>query len=173
MKSKKAMSAYDMIYWIVRILFAVMLLVSLYFIARIYEQKELDTADIEAGLFKNYLLYSPNGLSYRDAYTNRIYTGILDVKNFNSERLESAADFGTQNNMVAANITLFDMQNNIVAKTYYNKQKYLDWLPLSYSTFFGRGTVLKADNRTFVIYLDEFGNEKPGILLTEIVVPRT
>ncbi len=173
MKSKKAMGAYDMIYWIARILFVVMMLVSIYFVARIYESQQSDTADIEASVFKDYLLYNPNALSYSDPYTGRTYPGIVDLQNFDPEILESAANFSGGKEMIAANITLLDFEDNIVKQAYYNRERYLDWLPLSHETFLGRGTVLKADNRTYVLYVDEEGNREQGMLLTEILVPRT
>ena len=172
--SKKSMAVYDFVYFIVRVFFVIMMLVSIYYVTRLYESKELDTAEIEAGLFMNYLLYSPNGLSYRDTYISRIYPGTIDPKNLNSTRLEKAADFGQPNNMVAANITLFDIEKkNVIAQALYNEKGYGDWFPIAFTTFFGRGSVLKAENETYVIYVDENNNTKSGVLKTEILVPRT
>lgn len=171
--NNKAMSTQEMVYWIVRILFAVMMLVSIFFIARIYESKVIDTAEIEAGLFKNYLLYSPEGLSYRNPSDGRLYPGIIDVKNLNTERLESAADFGTPNDMAAALITLYNSSNDYVSSAYYNRQRYDDWKPLTYKTFLGAGAVLMAINETYVIFVDENGNKMPGTLRTIVMVPRT
>jgi hypothetical protein len=152
----------------------VLLLVSVYFVARVYESKVLDTSETEAALFKNYLLYSPGALSYRDLYTYRIYPGVVDINNLNYQTLESAADFGDSNDMVAANITLFNAnRTTVIAQTYYNRERYLDWLPLTHRTFLGAGTVFKADNSTYVVYIDENGTRKSGILKTEILVPRT
>jgi len=177
MKGKKAMNAYDMVYWVARILFAILLLVTIFFLARFYEQSQLQTAGIEAGVFRNYLLYSPSGISYHDIYTNRVYPGVIDINKINSQQMEDAASFGSQNNAIAAKITLMDTSkessNNLVKSAYYNKQQYDNWLPLSGAGFSGVGTVMKADNSSYVLYVDDNGDTHPGILLTEILVPNS
>ncbi len=173
MKGKKAISTTDFFLWIGKLLLLVMLLISIYFIARIYEQKEIDTAEIEAGIFRNYILYSPHAISYRDVYSDRIFPGTVDVANLNSDLLESAANFGKTNDMIAAIITLSDSQKKTVKQVYYNEKRYNDWLPMAQSTFLGRGAILKADKESYVLYVDSDGKTKPGILKTEVLVPRT
>ncbi len=190
MKQKKALSAYDMIYWIARILFVTFMLITIYFVANIYESQALDTSRVEAQLFEHYLFYSPNSLSYTDPYTGRIYPGVLDVRNFDEEILNEAANFGETNNMVAANITLKssrrititgDMtKQEVVASVIYNKKKYERWMQLVPSPMPGTGilakgpgTVLSHETRRYVIYLDEEGNRKYGEVETTILVPKT
>lgn len=196
MRAKKALGAYDMIYWIARILFAVLMLVTLYAVASIYESKVLDTAETEAKLFKHYLLYSPNGLSYTDPYTGRLYPGVLSLDNFNTERLESAASFGKVNNMVAAKVQLLGdceydeftlsakCNRNITDEVYYNEQKYRSWIPLiiwdlsaTSSTqdfrFKGiAGTVWYESSRLYVTYIDSNNYQRSGVLLIEVLVPK-
>ena len=178
--NKRAMETTEMVYWIARILFCLMMLISVFFIARIYESKVIDTAEVEAATFRNYVLYSPNGLSYTDPETGRLQPGIVDVRNFNETRLEAAADFGRPNDMVAAWFILHSASGPSVKGAFYNQQRYNDWKPLSEITtfagirrFFGAGTVYQEHNETYVVYVDENGNKLPGILETIILVPRT
>jgi len=176
MKAKKALGAYDMIYWIARILFAVFMLITLYTVATIYESKILDTAEIEAKLFKHYILYSPNGLSYTDPNTGRLYPGVVSLDNFNSERLESAASFGEINNMIAAKITLYGPKGGPpINEVYYNKDRYDAWFPLTYSpkVFKVVGTVHSQFSYAYVAWLDSNGYKREGSLRFEILVPRT
>lgn len=179
MRGKKAMSVGDFMYWVVRIMFLLLILTSIYFLTRIYEQREIDTADIEAGIFKHYLIYSPNALSYRDPYIDRVYPGIVEVANFNSARLEGAANFSKAFDMVAANISLYDLNGTFVVQAYYNQRRFIDWLPLTHPSFMAvdiglnRGTVLRAVNETYVIYVNQDGSRGKGMLKTDIMVPRS
>lgn len=168
--NKKAMSIGDFFYWIGRMLFVILILVSIVYVGLIYQSKAIESYDIEAKLFKHYLIYNPNGLSYWDDSTGRLYPGIVDLKNFNSERLEAAADFGTDR-MVAANITLYDIsKTTVIAQTYYNYPSFIRWKPISYGK--GAGSVYKDEGELYVIYVNE-SSRKAGILKTEVLVPRT
>ena len=170
--NKKAMNSYDIVYWSVRILFVLIMLFFFYFLASVYENTILDTTHQEAQIFVRYMLYNPNALSYVDDI-GRSYPGIVVVSNFNSERLEKAMSFGTENNIIAAIITLYNASNNVViASTYYNKDKYDSWLPLSSPTFTGAGKVNKTEEKRYVIY-DNNNQRNPGFIQFEILVPRT
>ena len=190
MKKRKALSTYDMIYWMARILFVTFMLITIYFVANIYESQALDTSKVEAQLFEHYLFYSPNSISYSDPYTGRIYPGVLDIKNFDEERLNKAANFGEINNMVAANITLRsasqinlagDLEKpEIVASVVYNQEKYERWIQLVPIPQFGTGVLIKGPGTVFshsakryVVYFDEEGNQKYGEVETKILVPKT
>ena len=176
MKGRKAMTGGEMLLWAARFFLFILLLFSVVFLVRIYQQKEIDTSEIEAELFKNYLLYSPNALSYTDPYVNRVYLGVVDLKNFNSKHLESAADFGSPNSMVAANMSIALIsagKYTRVAQAYYNEEKFFDWLPLAHPAFKGRGTVYSDFDIKNVNYVDENGTITQGRLVIEILVPRT
>jgi hypothetical protein len=171
MKGKKAMGVGDMGYWMVRILFVVLLLFSMYFVVQIYESKFLDTAETEAMIFKHYMIYNPNALPYRDPYSNRVYPGIVDVNNFNTARLDAAANFGKINNMIAAKIVLFNMSGVVVADAYYNEERYYDWEPLTIGKGIG-APILKAED-DYVLFAGKDGKIKPGVLTMNIIVPIT
>ena len=174
MKGKKA-SVGDLTYWVARWLFIILMLVSIWYVARTYHSQILMTHEEEAHLFKNHLLYNPNALSARDENADRVVPSIFDIDNFNSERLDKSAVFGPVNDMVAANVSLEDFKTkSSIAQAYYNKRQFYNWLPLSQEGFLGIGSVYADESYTFVSYVDEkTGQTKPALLRTHILVPRT
>ena len=181
-KSKKAVEAYDLVYWSVRIMFVILMLFFVYFLARVYESQAIDTTEIEAGTFIRYMLYNPNALPYIDPNSGRTLFGIIDIEKMNSKQLEEAMSFGEENNMVAAKITatyeiplpegVSGPQQQKKIEAYYNEAKYNNWLPLSNPSFLREGTVKKIEQTRYVLVKDK-EETYPGSIIFEVLVPKT
>jgi len=50
----------------------------------------IDTKVAEAGVFTQRIVYSPNGLSYHDPLSNKVYPGIIDLEKFNNPILDKS-----------------------------------------------------------------------------------
>jgi len=174
MIAKKAIGAYDIVYWIVRILFVLMMFFFLYFLARVYETRTVDTSENEARIFIMYMAYNPDAFSYRDT-TNRVYPGIVDVSKMTPEMLEQAMHYEKENRMIAANITLYQAdKTTTVRNVFYNEREYWTWAPLSLPTFTGEGTVRNVSDIRYVLYKEGDSEDfKPGFLKFDVLVPKS
>ena len=175
MKGKKAMEAYDIIYWSFRILFILILMFSFVYLARVFENQFIDSSYPESILFVRYMLYNPNALPYFDSSSGRAYPGIIDLSKMDSAKLNDAMYFGENNDMVAANITLnyTDAENKSQTKqVFYNQGRYENWLPLSNPTFLGRGTVRMYEEEKYVLVQDNAQRYR-GFVKFVVLVPRT
>jgi hypothetical protein len=68
-----------MIIWIPRIIFLVIVSVSIILLVSLFIKTEIDTSQTEADLFAYQLIYSAHGISYHDPFSNRIYPGEIDI----------------------------------------------------------------------------------------------
>ncbi|MEM4336430.1 MAG: hypothetical protein QXG86_00300 [Candidatus Woesearchaeota archaeon] len=178
-KSKRGINAYDAVYWSARILFVLLMLFFIYFLARYYDSQTLDTTKQEAEIFVRYMLYNPNALPYTDPSTGRTIYGVVDINKLSETTLEKAMFFGEINNMIAANITLTYNVKKEEGKEevkkielFYNREKYFNWLPLSNVFFVGIGKVEKIETRRYVIVLDN-GEMYPAFINFVVLVPKT
>ncbi|MBW3022880.1 hypothetical protein KY308_02155, partial [Candidatus Woesearchaeota archaeon] len=112
MMHKKAIGAYDIVYWSFRILFILIMFSAIIFLARVYENQTIDTSYSEAVIFIRYMLYNPNSLPYVDPESGRAYPGTVDISKFSSAQLESAMSFGEIKDMVTAKISLEYQEEN-------------------------------------------------------------
>ena len=115
---KKALMEFNVMMWIPRIIFMVIVIMSILLLVGTYFKMELTTARAESELFINRLLYSPHGISFYDPYSNRLYPGIIDLNNLD---LINKSLFYEENTHIGAKLTFTDISNNILAeRIYYN-----------------------------------------------------
>jgi hypothetical protein len=116
---KKALG--EMVTWVIRC----MLLIPIVFLMAVYANSfivnNLDTTTVENELLVQRFLYSPDGFTYIDSDTLRVYPGYIDMKKFNSTYAEQALKFS--DTFFSAKFTLtFD--DGHVNETYYDKISY-------------------------------------------------
>ncbi len=151
-----------------RLLFLIIVLFSVVFLIRQFVVNNLNVQDVQAEVFIDRVLYSPNGIIYYDNSVQRAVPGIIDPLKLNSDSLNSLADY-KNSNFIAANITLYDDKNNVVSSAAYNKESYLNWNPIALSRLQGAGGVKRTTKTILVNYIDTKLHQ--GYLRFEVLMP--
>lgn len=97
------------IVWFWRIAITLIIILFIYFVSIDYLSATINSEDLEEQIFLNNLLTSEDCLAYK---SKRTYPGIIDIQNFNEERLRKCydkSDFGYR-------LTLTDINNNQINK---------------------------------------------------------
>lgn len=124
-----------------------------------------DTLPYQTVMITNRLLHSPNGISYIDPVTRRVYPHIIDATKFGEEELEEHLYYGSVrqgNDHYAAKITLED------EVMYYNKDRYERWRPMAETPVFGGREKSVRDVSTPVL-IRQGESLIPGTLNVEVV----
>lgn len=166
--NKKSQISTLMTITIPRLLFLVIVLFSIVFLIRQFVVNNLNVQDVQAEVFADRILYSPNGILYYDSSLQRTIPGIIDPLKLKPDILDSLMDYKSKN-FIAANITLFDTKNNVVSSAAYNKESYLNWKPIAQSLLKGAGGVKKTAKTVFVNYIDTKLHQ--GYLKFEVLIP--
>jgi hypothetical protein len=85
----------------------------------------LNSHSIEYLVMANRIIYSPNLLAYRDPDTNRVYPGTIDLKKFDTAKLEG--NLKNASERLAINLELSYLDKDNVTKAYINEKKAKIW----------------------------------------------
>lgn len=165
MRSKKGAVAEDVLQYIPRILFLAIAIFSIVFLVRSYIVNSLDVKDVQAEVFMNRILYSPDGISYFDSDLQRIIPGTIDVTKFTDDTLNKLMDY-KDDSFIAAKLELSDAANKKIAMASYNGKTFERWLPLRGET--GPGGV-KSTIRTYYVNYVQNKMTNQGILKIEML----
>jgi len=167
---KKGLISFNMVYWIGRFAFLLILVLVVGYVVSRYQSAELKTRLSESEAFFNAVYYSPDAISYFDVEKGISVPGIIDLENFNEERIESALNY-EKNDVIAASFSLFDLNGKLIKTVVYNKEKYDLWKPISKPEGKGGiGATSVFEKEIYVLYFN--GKTNPGILKAEIILPR-
>ncbi|MFH0936360.1 MAG: hypothetical protein V1815_01620 [Candidatus Woesearchaeota archaeon] len=85
--NKKGVSVtfYELIVWIWRILFLIIVIAGFVYIINSYETREIKVQNLELSLLALRSYYSGDCFAYKE--NMRVYSGIIDLNKFNEERL--------------------------------------------------------------------------------------
>jgi len=119
---KKGLISFNMLMWIPRIIFMVIVVFSIMFLIGIYFKFEVNISDAESELFIQRLLYSPHGISFYDPYSNRVYPGIIDLDNL--DLINKSVFYGEEQKHIGAKLSIYDINNNLLAERIYNNVVY-------------------------------------------------
>ena len=124
----------------------------------------VDTLSLDAPLIVERLLHSPEGISYVDPLTQRVYPSIIDEnKLLNLEqRLDTLLFFDAKNEAFAAKITI-DLK-----EYYYNQNEYDRWSPQAGKPTVG-GRKKSISSHTMTTLLKQKETLVPVTLTIEVV----
>jgi len=134
MMNKKGTIADEVLLFIPKIIFLVVLIFTFVILVKVLIVTNIDTKQIEAELLVNRLLFSQDGFSYYDESIDRLYPAIIDLESFkklqnNPNILDSEIiNYGKDNPIISAKITL-KRENEMDIPVFYNKQRYDRWEP--------------------------------------------
>lgn len=139
----------------------------------------IDIDKVEAEVFMQGLINSPNGLSYVNPVTNRLYPGVIDFSNYNSGKIQdqlNQAFYFTENNYIAAQIHLLDLNGNpyssIEPKYYNEKEKFRMWYGLGNAGFSGQGSA-KVFEKVYPVIILNNQKKENGLLKIIVAIPNS
>jgi len=121
-KGKKG-DAFEVVIWLVRYIFIIIVLFVMWFFIDAFILNSIDTKEVEAHVFIQRTIYSKHALAMPNYYTQRIYPGVSNALQFYSQDFDKSIDY-LWDDQLAANITLKDYSK------LYNEHSYNNWLPL-------------------------------------------
>ncbi len=132
-------------------------------------KKEVDIRSPEARTFANRLLYSPHGgISYSDVDLGRMYPGTVDMQKLENAVLDSTV-YIDDNQILAAKVTLKNIQGMEIKSAIYNEQWYLRWESLIGRV--GSGGVSEIMEKRYVVIYDGDIIKNQGILEIQVLIP--
>ncbi len=171
-RDKSAITTFEMIYWIARAIFLIIVIVSVVTLVRLCITTQSNTEELEANLLVNHFLYSPDSIVYYDEFSGRPMLGIVDTGRLNDMTLDSAFSFGDKNTMLAAKIEIYDFDSKPVKfVAYYNKPYYDGWFPLTGES--GAGAVSEYPFSIYTLYSTPDGKINKGIMNITVLIPKS
>ena len=174
---KRGQISEHLILWIPKFIFLIIAFLSVIFLLRMLIVNNIDASEAEARILANRIFYSPNVISYSDADTGRAYPGIVDFEKYkklqNSDVNEIDAKtitYGQGNQLIAAKLTLQNIETNTQDTIFYNKENYEFWEPRILSTVVGgSGSVNSIIEQRYVLIKNGDKMEK-GKLKMQVIV---
>ena len=160
-------STYNTVMLVTRLLFIIMVTLSVVMVIRSFLIVNIDTSAVEARVLTNRFLYSPTCLQYFNSNIYRGYGGTIDMGRFSSFTLDSCASY-TENNFASAKLTLKFLDDGSTSEATYNLVGYEAWLPRVDIDGPG-GSKYYVDKR--LVLVKDIGGTRAAILHTEVVIP--
>ena len=127
MKTDKKGITYQMVLWIPKLIYLIIVLVVSFGLIYLFTSNEVDVGDVEAHVIMHSLHYSPEGISKFDDDTKRVYSGIVDKSrtgNLDNDALNSD-ERTLAIKLVKRNLDDSEEDENIL-----NDKTYDKWIPL-------------------------------------------
>ena len=179
MKNKRAITTFEILMWVPRILFLVVVMFTVMILIRSYVATTIDTSELEANIFISRILYSPNSISYFDSDIGRTYQGVIDINKFKSQTadkfLERSVYYGDNNKEIGAKFLLRDLssnENNEVT-IYYNEDFFREQEKIAGSGFTEGPGGAKLYVKNYNIIVQKGSVLTNGVLTMSIVIPNS
>lgn len=156
-----------------RLLFLIVVFLSVLFLARGFITQKIDIFEVESKLLANRIALSDE-LNFFDEKIHRAYTGVIDLQKFVSEDFEKnildSIYYGEHNLAASAKLTLKDMDDRQEYEVFYNKGLYNEKKVLVEAKLAGAGAAKRFDTNIYVLIKD--GDKlKKGVLNIDAILP--
>lgn len=155
--NKKAIS-FDMLQWLMRLLFLTVVIFSVVLLLNVYTTKKLDVKELQAEILINRLILSPDGISKFDYVSGRVIPLIIEDlslqenKDKMEQKLMQTIKYDKKN-FIAAKMEIFENQESVLATFYYDQSTYENIAPRTWIE--GIGGALSYERIFPVIYKGE------------------
>jgi hypothetical protein len=131
MKTKAQIADY-MVAFVPRVLFLIIVLVSVYFLVHSYIKTEVDSFEAESNLFVQRLLYSRNALAFVDKDTAEVQPGVIDVSKLSTieDNLKKSISYSDSRHL-AAKLRITSLKDEEISTFYFQKEWFDRWIVLS------------------------------------------
>jgi len=164
--NKKAVTE-NVALWMMRMLFLAIVVVTIVFLTKFLVAIYMQTADAQASVYINKILYEKNGII---RYENeRAYAGVIDLSKFSESRLNNSMKFEKGEEGPCAKLTLKNLETDEKNTTFWNKRWYQRLRPRA--SFRGIGSPFLKEV-TILVTIYQNGKYVPATLTIDMVVPR-
>ena len=174
--NKKAIMAYDVSMWIIKIILLGIIISFVMFVIYMLVVNDIGVERLRTELFVERMVSSSDCLAHIDVETGRVYPDSIDSANFKEDKIQNCMKYAKIVNaetkkFIAAKITLtyFDKplkQDENPLEKYYEMELYDKWLPFSLDPRY----YLRAKRDRYV-FVYENGQQLKGKLSFDIVTP--
>ncbi len=168
---------HHVVLWIPKFIYLAIAFLCVVFLLRLLIINNIDTSEAEARLLIYGIFYSPNVISYSDTDIGRAYPGVIDFEKYKGlqDKDENEMDtktitYGEDNKLIAAKLTLKNIETNAEDIAFYNRENYEFWEPRILPTVTGgSGNVKSFSEQRYVIIKNKDKMHK-GILRINVIV---
>ena len=153
-------------YSIPRLIFIVIFFSTIYLFTSSQLKSAINTRALQEEIFLQRLLYSPEGVSYTDPVTGRIYPGTIDMEKLKKDESLLDGAFSADKKRFAARIQITNLDTKDSLELFINKEGYGRWAPLATFPRYGK-SILKN-----YVLLREGTHISKGMLRTDVVIDR-
>jgi hypothetical protein len=176
MNGKKAITTFEMLMWVPRIVFLVAVMFAVAFLVKSHITTTIDISEARANIFVNRAIYSQSDISYFDSSTGRAYPGIIEMQKFKEhagELLEKSIYYSEKNREVGARFLLKNLESSEEAEAFYNEEFFREQKKIAASGFTEGpgGARLYVKNYNVLILID--GSLYKGLLTIEVAIPNS
>ena len=166
-------ASFDVIVNLFRLLFAIVVFFSIYFLAKAFIIEKIDVFEVESKLLANRIALS-NNINYVDKDINRVHIGIIDLQKFLASDFEknilNSIYYGKENSEAAAKLTLKNLDDKKEYEVFYNKELYNEKKVLVEAKLVGAGAAKRLDTNYYVLIKDN-NKLKKGVLNVDAILP--
>ncbi|MBI2576923.1 hypothetical protein HYV84_06925 [Candidatus Woesearchaeota archaeon] len=153
-------------YAIPRIIFIVIFFSTIYLFTSSQLKAAINTRALQEEIFLQRLLYSPEGISYTDPVTGRLYPGTVDMDKLKKDESLLDSAFSADTKRFAARIQITSLETKDTWELFINKEGYGRWAPLTKFPRYDK-SILKN-----YVLLREGDRISKGMLRTDVVIDR-
>ncbi len=117
MLNKKGISTFAIAMWILRFLFLGIVSFIIILLVGFFAKIDIDTFNVEPDIIVYNMMYSPHGLSYYDAVSNRVYPGIIDIEGTAIDKINYSQHIG-------AMVVVRDLDGSVLFEKTINPKTY-------------------------------------------------
>jgi hypothetical protein len=171
MANKKAQISFNVLQFILRLFFLIVVTITIIIVVNSYLKTTFDVTTLETGITYNRIMFA-NDLIYYDSLSSRHYPGIITQNSLSSKEIfKSSMDYGPKKH-IAARLDL-GFENELIT-AYLNpgvQQGYDEWIVLAKTKIPGFGG---ATEKIFfvpnIIFISKDNEKKFGILNVSVVM---
>ena len=174
---KRGVISEHLILWIPKFIYLIIAFLSVIFLLRLVILTDIDASEAEARILTNRMFYSPNAISYYDPDIGRSYSGIIDFEKYKRQQNTDineidtkAITYGQSNKLIAAKLTLENIETGGQDTIFYNKENYEFWEPRLLSTVVGGSGSVKSITEQRYVLIKNAGRIDKGILKMQVIV---
>ena len=154
------------------LIFFMLVIMSVTYLISSFVLTDVDTLAVDGVLLTQRLLHSPQGISYVDPITQRVYPHIIDANKLRVGRGEGVdpLDAALREHMYyGLDNTVYAAKFSILGEDYYfNKDRFVRWRPIATKPAIG-GKVTSLSIHDMLVFVKTADKLVPGTLHVEVV----
>lgn len=175
LQHKRGLSLSDKMLWfVVDSIFTVIVIGLTFYVTMAFIQTRTTVSDAESRILENAAYYSPDGFSFSDSETGRVYAGIVSPGRFTDSQLKAL--FKSDRPHIVGRFTL--KQAGVAQFTvpkpestaYTDKDRYVRWQPLAQAGGKGEGRKMPYPAVGYAVTKDSISGKVSGVAVENVFI---